>query len=83
MECRLPRATRRELIGSAAAGMAAIALQAERTSAQATPEAVSADRTADAPNWSFVLHTYQDDYSGDIQAPQERPAGMRFAAAEV
>jgi len=63
--------------------MAAIALQAERTSAQATPEAVSADRTADAPNWSFVLHTYQDDYSGDIQAPQERPAGMRFAAAEV
>jgi hypothetical protein len=83
MECRLPRATRRELIGSAAAGMAAIALQAERTSAQATPEAVSADRTAGAPNWSFVLHTYQDDYSGDIQAPQERPAGMRFAAAEV
>jgi len=83
MECRLPRATRRELIGSAAAGLAVIGLRAERTAAQATPEAASADRTAGAPNWSFVLHAFQDDYSGDIQAPQERPAGMRFAAADV
>ena len=83
MECRIPHATRRELMGSLAAGVAAVTLWTDRASAQATPDAVSADRTAMAPNWSFVLHSYQDDYSGEIQAPQERPAGMRFAAAEV
>jgi hypothetical protein len=30
-----------------------------------------------------VLHSFADDYAGEIQAPQERPTGMRFAAAEV
>ncbi|HET9661334.1 MAG TPA: DUF4352 domain-containing protein [Thermomicrobiales bacterium] len=83
MDHRFSRATRRELIGSAAAGLAVVALRAEAVTAQATPAAVSADRTAGAPDWSFVLHGYQDDYAGEIQAPQERPAGMRFAAAEV
>jgi hypothetical protein len=79
----MSRATRRELLGSAAAGMAVVALRTERASAQATPEAASTDRTAGAPNWSFILHSYQDNYSGKIQAPQERPAGMRFVAADV
>jgi hypothetical protein len=62
--------------------MAAVALRAEASAAQATPAAVGV-RTAGAPDWSFVLHGYQDDYSGEIQAPQERPSGMRFAAAEI
>jgi hypothetical protein len=83
MECRISRATRRELLSSAAAGMAIVTLRTDRASAQATPEAASTGRTAAAPNWSFVLHDYQDDYAGEIQAPQERPVGMRFAAAEV
>jgi hypothetical protein len=55
MDYRFSRATRRELIGSAAAGMAAVALRAEAGAAQATPAAIGV-RTAGAPDWSFVLH---------------------------
>lgn len=83
MDHRFSRATRRELIGSAAAGLAVVTLRADRTAAQATPAATPAAQSAGAPKWSFVLHDYEDEYAGEIQAPQERPVGMRFAAAEV
>ena len=83
MEDRFSRSTRRELIGSAAAGMAVVALRVDRIAAQGTPEAASGERTAGAPDWSFVVHSYEDAYPGEIQAPPERPPGMRFAAADV
>lgn len=83
MENRFSRRTRRQLVGSAAAGLAVVTLRADRTAAQATPDTTSAAPSAEAPNWSFVLHGYEDNYAGEIQAPQERPAGTRFAAAEV
>ncbi|MCA9858981.1 MAG: DUF4352 domain-containing protein [Thermomicrobiales bacterium] len=80
---QFPRSTRRELIGTMAAGMAVAALRVGHAHAQGTPEAPAAGRTATTPNWSVVLHTYEENYSGEIQAPQEKPAGMRFTAAEV
>lgn len=83
METRLPRSTRRVLIGTMAAGMAATALRVDRTAAQGTPEALPVERATTAPDWKFVLHGYEDSYGGEIQAPQEKPVGMRFAAAEV
>ena len=83
METRFPRASRRELIGAATTGLALAALRVDRAGAQGTAEAVSTDSTATAPNWSFVLRSYRDAYDGAIQAPAEKPAGMRFAAAEV
>jgi hypothetical protein len=80
---RFPCATRRELFGFAAAGVAAATLGSDRAWAQATPAAEDGSRIAVAPNWTFVVHNVEDPYSGDIQVPQEHPPGMRFVAAEV
>lgn len=82
-EHRSARPTRRDLLGAGAAGVAAIALANVRVNAQATPAAENGARTAVAPDWTFIVHTFEDPYTGDIQVPQERPAGMRFAAAEI
>jgi hypothetical protein len=80
---RFPSATRRALFGIAVAGVAAATLESDRALAQATPAAEDGSRIAVAPEWTFVVHTVQDPYSGDIQVPQEQPPGMRFVAADV
>jgi hypothetical protein len=80
---RFPSATRRALLGIAVAGVAAATLESDRALAQATPAAEDGSRIAVAPEWTFVVHTVQDPYSGAIQVPQEQPPGMRFVAADV
>jgi hypothetical protein len=82
-EHRFPSATRRELFGIAVAGVAAAAMKGDRAYAQSTPVAEDGSRIAVAPDWTFVVHTVEDPYSGEIQVPNEEPLGMRFVAAEV
>jgi len=82
-ERRFARATRRELIGATIAGVAAATLGNHRASAQATPATGHGALVASAPDWTFEVHAFEDPYAGEIQVPQERPAGMRFLAAEV
>lgn len=83
LEHRITRTTRRNVIGAAMAGVAAATLASDRANAQATPGTGDEARFANAPDWTFMVDAFQDPYTGEIQAPQERPAGMRFVAAEV
>ena len=83
MANRFHRMTHRGLIGTTAAGAAGATLFGNERLAFATPEADTGQRSAGPPDWSFVVHTYQDTYTGQIQAPQEQPPGTRFVAAEV
>ncbi len=65
------------------AGMAVAAVGSDRAHAQGTPAAQDGTQTAPAPNWTFSVFNFQDPYAGEIQVPQDEPAGMRFVGAEV
>lgn len=77
------RATRRNLLAAGVAGVAALTLGRVEVEAQATPAAAEGLWSAESPHWTFIVHAFEDPYSGEIQVPQEIPAGMRFVAAEV
>jgi hypothetical protein len=51
----------------------------------ATPEPSSDDAvgSATAPAWTVSVAALQDPYPGQIQAPENPPAGVRFIATEV
>ena len=51
----------------------------------ATPEPHSDDAvgSATAPEWTVSVAALQDPYAGQIQAPENPPAGVRFIAAEI
>lgn len=78
-----PRPSRRAFLGAAVAAVAAGTLGSGRVAAQATPAAGDSANSATAPDWVFTVHRFEDPYDGEIQVPQERPAGMRFVAAEI
>ena len=50
---------------------------------EAEPEASEAVGQATAPAWTITVEAIQDPYPGQIQAPEEPPAGVRFVAAEM
>jgi hypothetical protein len=89
------RASRRRLLGVAAAAVPGLALggsgwlegddglAAESAAAQATATAAGAGRRADPPAWSLTLYLLQDPYAGVIQAPAQPPPGTRYVGAEI
>lgn len=81
-----PRATRRSLVGAAVlAGLSApligrppiIATQDQR---EADDDIVG--KTI-APSWTFIVHTIQDPYAGELLRPQEPEPDVRYVGVEV
>mgnify|MGYP000613190063 CR=1 FL=1 len=86
MEAMSVRASRRQLLGTAAVTIPV--LVRTRSQARAAPAAqetqtVDEPQRVAAPAWSFGLYQVQDPYLGTIQAPQTPPIGTRYVAAEV
>lgn len=71
--------------GSWRAGRAAAAasLAQDGATPAAEPGGDDAIGRATAPAWTVTVAVVQDPYPGQIQAPENPPAGVRFVAAEM
>jgi len=51
--------------------------------AESDPDTEDAVGHAVSPAWTVTVATLQDPYAGQIQAPENPPAGVRFVATEM
>jgi len=63
-------------------GAAASLAQGDATP-RANPDADDAVGHATAPAWTITVAVVHDPYPGEIQAPENPPAGVRFVATEL